>query len=68
MSINKFLQGKEKEETLTVYSLKELATSLGLVWIEKNCLITILGEKQLLIFKTTGVKQCQLTENYVYHQ
>ncbi len=51
-------------ETISIRWLKELAEQLGLPCIEAENCLTIVGEKQLIIFNKREEQQCQLIEIY----
>ena len=55
-----------RETTINVFRLRELAKSFGLPYIEERdgVTISVVGEKQLLIFNKVEVTKCQLTEIY----
>lgn len=56
----------ERETTINIWRLKELANSFGLPCIEEQDGITIsvVGEKQLLIFNKLEDTQCRLIQIY----
>lgn len=56
----------DRETIINVWRLKELASDFGLPYIEESDGITIsvVGEKQLLIFNKVEVTKCQLIEIY----
>jgi len=60
----------ERETTINIWRLKELANSFGLPCIEEQDGITIsvVGEKQLLIFNKLEDTQCRLIQIYYRHQ
>lgn len=49
---------------MDIKTLIELAEVFGIPLIRRGDIITLIGEKQLLIFTTTEETQCQLTEIY----
>ena len=59
-----------RETTINIWSLKELSNSYGLPYIENTDSLTVVGEKQLLIFNkehsfnTQEKVQCRLIEIY----
>lgn len=51
-------------EIIEIQYLMELAEELGLPCIENNNSLTVVGEKQLLIFNKQEEHKCQLIEIY----
>lgn len=54
----------DKETTISIQRLLELADSYGLACIENKESLTVVGEKQFLIFNKVEVTKCQLIEIY----
>lgn len=55
---------EKMETTLTIRWLKELANEFGLAYIEREGTVTVVGEKQNILFNTREGSTCQVIEIY----